>query len=98
MSKLLKTAWGTLAVAVAVLGLKFGAYGVTGSVALYSDALESTINVVGAVAALIALWVSDQPADANHPISQIRRGRYKTAGTCPVPLHRLRSQLGDPGS
>jgi len=67
MSKLLKTAWGTLAVAVAVLGLKFGAYGVTGSVALYSDALESTINVVGAVAALIALWVSEQPTDANDP-------------------------------
>ncbi len=36
MSNVLKTAWGTLAVAVTVLGLKFGAYGVTGSVALYS--------------------------------------------------------------
>ncbi len=78
MSKLLKTAWGTLAVAVAVLGLKFGAYGATGSVALYSDALESTINVVGAIAALIALWVSEQPADANHPYGH-QKAEYLSA-------------------
>lgn len=50
-----------------VLGLKFAAYLVTGSVALYSDALESTINVVAAGAAFVALRVSAQPADANHP-------------------------------
>jgi cation diffusion facilitator family transporter len=78
VSKLVKTAWGTLAVAVAVLGLKFGAYGVTGSVALYSDALESTINVVGAIAALIALWVSEQPADANHPYGH-QKAEYLSA-------------------
>jgi len=50
-----------------VLGLKFAAYWVTGSVALYSDALETTINVVGAVTALIALWYGERPADASHP-------------------------------
>ncbi len=78
MSKLIKTAWGTLAVAVAVLGLKFGAYGATGSVALYSDALESTINVMGAIAALIALRVSEQPADANHPYGH-QKAEYLSA-------------------
>ena len=49
------------------LGLKFLAYLWTGSVALYSDAVESIINVAAAVAALIAVWYSARPADDNHP-------------------------------
>ena len=39
----------------------------TGSVALLSDALESTVNVATAFAALIAIQVAAKPADANHP-------------------------------
>ncbi|THF89025.1 cation transporter [Deinococcus sp. KSM4-11] len=54
-------------VALIVLGLKFLAYTMTGSVALYSDALESIINVAAAIAAFIALNVAARPADANHP-------------------------------
>lgn len=57
----------SVAVALIVLGLKFAAYLMTGSIALYSDALESIINVVAAGAALLALWVSQRPADKNHP-------------------------------
>ena len=60
-------ALGSIAVAVAVLGLKYAAYAVTGSIALYSDALESIINVVTAIVALYAIRVSLQPADAEHP-------------------------------
>ena len=67
MTRTMKAAWGGLGVSVIALGLKFAAYWVTGSVALYSDALETMIKVVGALTALIALWFSDQPADANHP-------------------------------
>jgi cation diffusion facilitator family transporter len=67
-----KAALASVAVGLIVFGLKFAAYWVTGSVALYSDALESTINVVAAGAAFIALRVSAQPADANHPY-----GHYK---------------------
>ncbi len=67
MSRTMKAAWGSLGVAVIALGLKLGAWWVTGSVALYSDALETIINVVAACAALIALHVSGKPADANHP-------------------------------
>jgi len=78
VSNLLRTAWGTLAVAVAVLGLKFAAYAATNSVALYSDALESTINVVGALGALVALWVSARPADANHPYGH-QKAEYLSA-------------------
>jgi cation diffusion facilitator family transporter len=63
----MKAAWGSLAISVLVLGLKLAAWWVTKSVALYSDALETIINVVAASAALIALWISSKPADANHP-------------------------------
>lgn len=54
-------------VALTVLGLKYAAYLLTGSLALYSDALESIINVAAALAALIALNVAARPADDNHP-------------------------------
>ena len=60
-------ALGSIAVALAVLGLKYVAYALTGSVALYSDALESVINVMTAGVALYAIRVSLQPADAGHP-------------------------------
>ena len=60
-------ALGSIVVAVFVLGLKYAAYHVTGSVALYSDALESIINVATALVALYAIRVSLQPADAEHP-------------------------------
>ncbi|PSC02896.1 cation-efflux pump [Alsobacter soli] len=63
----LKLAFGSIAVGVLVLGLKYLAFVWTGSVALYSDAVESVINVAAAVAALIAVWYSAQPADENHP-------------------------------
>jgi cation diffusion facilitator family transporter len=50
-----------------VLGLKYFAYYLTGSIALYSDALESIVNVATAVAALFAVHVSAEPADTGHP-------------------------------
>lgn len=67
MDRQQKAALASVALGLVVFGLKFVAYWLTGSVALYSDALESTINVVAAVAAFVALRVSAQPADANHP-------------------------------
>jgi cation diffusion facilitator family transporter len=60
-------AMGSIAIGLLVLALKFGAWWLTGSVALYSDALESTINVVAAFVAFGALKLSAKPADANHP-------------------------------
>ena len=47
--------------------LKFAAYHLTGSIAFYSDALESINNVVTAVAALIGIRMSAKPADSSHP-------------------------------
>lgn len=57
----------TILIGCVVLGLKTAAWWVTGSVALYSDALESIVNVAASVVALIALRIAARPADANHP-------------------------------
>ena len=46
---------GSIIVSVLVLALKMAAWRLTGSVALYSDALESLVNVVGALIAWAAL-------------------------------------------
>lgn len=63
----MRLAIGSIVVGLVVLGLKFAAYWLTGSVALYSDALESIVNVAAAVAALVAIRLSAKPADRNHP-------------------------------
>jgi cation diffusion facilitator family transporter len=60
-------ALGTIAIGCLVLGLKAAAWWFTGSAALYSDALESTVNVAAGLIALFALHFAAIPADANHP-------------------------------
>jgi cation diffusion facilitator family transporter len=67
MDKTLRIACASVAVSLIVLGLKFLAWRMTGSIALYSDALESLVNVATSVAAVIALRVASKPADAAHP-------------------------------
>ncbi len=52
--------------ALATIGLKGGAYVLTGSVGLLSDALESLVNLLAAIVALWALWVAARPADEEH--------------------------------
>src|SRR5665648_314055 len=66
MDRTLKLALGSIAVGVLVLGLKYLAYRLTGSIALYSDALESIINVATAILAFFAVRLSAVPPDANH--------------------------------
>jgi cation diffusion facilitator family transporter len=67
MQNAIRLALGSILVGAIVLALKFAAYYLTGSVALYSDALESTVNVATAVAAFLAVRLSAVPPDANHP-------------------------------
>ncbi|WP_207102692.1 cation diffusion facilitator family transporter [Paracoccus shandongensis] len=67
MNRTLKIALGSIAVGIVVLGLKTLAWQVTGSVALLSDALESTVNVATALAALVAIRIAQRPADQSHP-------------------------------
>jgi cation diffusion facilitator family transporter len=63
----LRIAAGSLAVSLLVLAIKYVAWLVTGSVALYSDALESIVNVVTAVATIVAIRGAAHPPDADHP-------------------------------
>jgi cation diffusion facilitator family transporter len=66
-SELSVLALASIGVGVVVLGLKLGAWWLTGSVALYSDALESLVNVATAIAVLAAIRYGAKPADSNHP-------------------------------
>jgi cation diffusion facilitator family transporter len=60
-------AYGSLAIGVLVLALKGYAAWATGSIALFSDALESVVNVVTAIVALTAVRLAAKPADATLP-------------------------------
>jgi cation diffusion facilitator family transporter len=64
--KLRRYAWISIAAAGLTIGLKFAAWWVTDSVGLLSDALESVVNLVGAVATLIALWYAGREPDEEH--------------------------------
>jgi cation diffusion facilitator family transporter len=63
---LTRFAWLAVVAAVLTIGLKAGAYFLTGSVGLLSDALESLVNLVAAIAALIALTVAEKAPDEEH--------------------------------
>ena len=79
LDKVSRLAAASILVALVVMAIKYVAYLRTGSVALYSDALESIVNVITAVAALIAVRVSAQPADRNHPFGH-HKAEYFSAG------------------
>ena len=66
MRAVLRMAYLSIATSLATLALKFGAYFLTGSVSLWSDALESLVNLAAALVALGALTVAEQPADERH--------------------------------
>lgn len=66
-NKTLAIAMTSILIGVIVLGLKGLAWWLTGSIALYSDALESIVNVVTAIGALIAVRLSLRPADDTLP-------------------------------
>ena len=76
---LTKFAWLSIAAAVLTIALKSGAYLLTGSVGLLSDAAESLVNLVAAVVALIALHVAARPADDNHNFGH-GKAEYFSAG------------------
>jgi cation diffusion facilitator family transporter len=63
---LTRYAWISIAAALATIGLKGGAYLITGSVGLLSDAIESLVNLAAALVALVALSVAARPPDEEH--------------------------------
>jgi cation diffusion facilitator family transporter len=65
--------------AILTIGLKGFAYGVTGSVGLLSDALESLVNLAAALVALFALSVAARPADAEHTYGHTKAEYFSSA-------------------
>jgi cation diffusion facilitator family transporter len=63
---LTRFAWLSIGAAILTIGLKTAAYLLTGSVGLLSDALESFVNLAGAVMALAMLTIAARPADEEH--------------------------------
>lgn len=57
----------SLGVGVTLMAIKFVAYFLTGSAAIFSDALESIANVAAAAMAMYAIAYAHRPADATHP-------------------------------
>ncbi len=65
-TSLKRFAWLSIAAALTTIGLKTLAYLLTGSVGLLSDALESLVNLVGAMMALAMLTIAARPEDDEH--------------------------------
>jgi len=65
-ASLTRFAWLSIGAALATIALKTGAYYLTGSIGLLSDAIESLVNLAGAIMALIMLTIAALPADDNH--------------------------------
>jgi cation diffusion facilitator family transporter len=59
-------AWLSIGAALATIALKSLAWWLTGSVGLLSDAIESTVNLAGAMMALAMLSIAVRPPDAGH--------------------------------
>jgi cation diffusion facilitator family transporter len=65
-ASLTRFAWLSIVAALATIALKTGAYLLTGSVGLLSDALESLVNLAGGIMALLMLTIAARPADEIH--------------------------------
>jgi divalent metal cation (Fe/Co/Zn/Cd) transporter len=65
-ASLTRFAWLSIAAALATIALKSAAYLLTGSVGLLSDAVESLVNLVGALVALAMLTIAARPPDDAH--------------------------------
>jgi cation diffusion facilitator family transporter len=76
---LTRFAWLSIAAALVTMALKTIAYWLTGSVGLLSDALESLVNLAGAVMALAMLSVAARPADEDHAYGH-GKAEYFSAG------------------
>lgn len=76
---LLRYAWLSIAAAILTIALKTAAYLLTGSVGLLSDAIESLVNLAGAIMALVILRIAARPADDNHAYGH-SKAEYFSAG------------------
>ena len=68
-----------IAAAVATISLKLLAYFLTGSVGLFSDALESGVNLIAAVVALFMISLAEKPADEEHAFGHHKAEYFSSA-------------------
>jgi len=78
-SSLVNFAWLSVAAAVITIALKTIAYLLTDSVGLLSDALESLVNLTGALMALTMLTIAARPADEDHAYGH-NKAEYFSSG------------------
>lgn len=69
----------SIAVALSTIALKTGAWWVSGSVSLLSDALESLVNLAGAMFALAMVTIAARPPDDDHPYGH-HKAEYFSSG------------------
>jgi cation diffusion facilitator family transporter len=69
----------SVAVALATIALKTGAWWISGSVSLLSDALESLVNLAGALFALAMVVIAGRPPDDDHPYGH-HKAEYFSSG------------------
>jgi cation diffusion facilitator family transporter len=69
----------SIGAAILTMALKFGAYALTGSIGLFSDAAESLVNLVAAVAAFIALTYAARPPDLDHAYGHTKAEYFSSA-------------------
>lgn len=72
-------AWISIGAAIATILLKGVAWWLTGSVGLLSDAIESFVNLAGAIMALWMLSLAEQPADEDHPHGHSKAEYFSSA-------------------
>lgn len=72
-------AYLSIAAAITTITLKTVAWRLTGSVGLLSDAVESIVNLVAAIAVLVALKVAARPADKNHHFGHSKAEYFSAA-------------------
>jgi len=76
---LARFAWLSIAAAIVTMALKTTAYLLTGSVGLLSDAMESLVNLAGALMALAMLTIAARPADEDHAYGH-NKAEYFSSG------------------
>ena len=78
-SSITRYAWLAIGAACITIALKTGAWLITGSVGLLSDALESVVNLAAAIIALIALTVAQKEPDEDHAYGH-NKAEYISSG------------------
>ena len=99
-------ALASVIVSLVLLAMKFTAYYLTQSAAIFSDALESIVNVVASIVAAYSLFLAHQPPDPQHPyghgkvefLSAGFEGGMILLAACVIAFHAVEEMVRGPGA